>query len=126
MLTSVALKCLACWREVVAMDKGCCPSEMLDVNVLVVNVLDGRVGPVQYQARWINKERRLRMLLVPHAETLADPYKGKTPLPRVPKNQEPFASRNPKTWNARTNQYLEQSPETHYHRMHSFPPIATE
>ena len=57
MLTSVALKCLACWREVVAMDKGCCPSEMLDVNVLVVNVLDGRVGPVQYQARWINKER---------------------------------------------------------------------
>ena len=26
------------------------------------------------------------------AETLADPYKGKTPLPRVPNYQEPFAS----------------------------------
>jgi hypothetical protein len=60
------------------------------------------------------------------AETLADPYKGKTPLPRVPNYQEPFASRHPNTWNARANQYLEQSPETHNHRMHSFPPIATE
>ena len=60
------------------------------------------------------------------AETLADPYKGKTPLPRVPNYQEPFASRHPNTWNARTNQYLEQSPETHNHRIHSFPPIATE
>ena len=57
------------------------------------------------------------------AETLADPYKGKTPLPRVPK---PFASRHPNTWNARANQYLEQSPETLNHRIHSFPPIATE
>ena len=47
MLTSGALKCLACWREEVAMDKGCCPSGMQDVNVLVVNALDGRVGPVQ-------------------------------------------------------------------------------
>ncbi len=60
------------------------------------------------------------------AETLADPYKGKTPLPRVPNYQEPFASRHPNTWNARANQYLEQSPETHNHRIHSFPPIATE
>ncbi len=34
------------------------------------------------------------------AETLADPYKGKTPLPRVPNYQEPFASRHPNTWNA--------------------------
>jgi hypothetical protein len=60
------------------------------------------------------------------AETLADPYRGKTPLPRVPNYQEPFASRHPNTWNARANQYLEQSPDTHNHRMHSFPPIATE
>jgi hypothetical protein len=60
------------------------------------------------------------------AETLADPYKGKTPLPRVPNYQEPFASRHPNTWNARANKYLEQSPETHHHRIHSFPPIATE
>ena len=60
------------------------------------------------------------------AETLADPYKGKTPLPRVPNYQEPFASRHPNTWNARANQYLEHSPETHNHRIHSFPPIATE
>ena len=52
------------------------------------------------------------------AETLADPYKGKTPLPRVPNYQEPFASLHPNTWNVRTNQYLEQSPETHNHRMH--------
>jgi hypothetical protein len=60
------------------------------------------------------------------AETLADPNMGKTPLPRVPNYQEPFASRHPNTWNARTNQYLEQSPENHNHRIHSFPPIATE
>jgi len=60
------------------------------------------------------------------AETLADPYKGKTPLPRVPNYQEPFASRQPNTWNAKANQYLEHSPETHNHRIHSFPPIATE
>ena len=60
------------------------------------------------------------------AETLADPYKGKTPLPRVPNYQEPFAACHPNTWNAKANQYLEQSPETHKHRMHSFPPIATE
>ena len=56
------------------------------------------------------------------AETLlyvADPYKGKTPLPRVPNYQEPFASRHPNTWKARANQYLEQSPETHNHRIHS-------
>ncbi len=66
MLTSGALKCLACWREVVAMDKGCCPSGMRDVNLLVVNALDGRVGPVQHRARWIDKERRLRMLLFLH------------------------------------------------------------
>jgi hypothetical protein len=48
------------------MDKGCHLSGLRDVNVLVVNVLNGRVGPVQYLARWINKERGLRMLLVPH------------------------------------------------------------
>ena len=34
--------------------------------MLVVNVLDGRFGPVQYLARWIDKERRLQMLRVPH------------------------------------------------------------
>jgi len=45
MLTSGALKCLACCRVVVAMDKGCCPSGLRDVNVLVVKALDGRVGP---------------------------------------------------------------------------------
>ncbi len=60
------LKCLACCRAVVAMDRGCCPSELQDVNVLAVNALDGRVGPVQYRARWIDKEQGLRMLLVPH------------------------------------------------------------
>ncbi len=64
------------------------------------------------------------------AETLADPYKGKTPLPRVPNYQEPFASRHviqqksSNTWSHEANQYLEPSLETH--RMHSFPPIATE
>ncbi len=49
-LISGALKCLACCRVVVAMDKGCCPSGLRDVNVLVVNTLNGRVGvgPVQY------------------------------------------------------------------------------
>jgi hypothetical protein len=61
-----------------------------------------------------------------NAETLADPYKGKTPLPRVPNYQETFASCHPNTWNATANQYLEQSPETRNHRIHSFPPIATE
>ncbi len=65
MLTSGVLKCLACCRAVVAMDKGRCPSGLQDVNVLVVNALDGRVGPVQYLARWIDKELGLRMLLVP-------------------------------------------------------------
>ena len=62
------------------------------------------------------------------AETLADPYKGKTPLPRVNHYQEPFASRHPNTntWKTTTNQYLEESSETQYHRTHSFPPIATE
>ncbi len=64
MLISGVLKFLACCRAVVAMNKGCCPSGLRDVNVLVVNALDGRVGPVQYLARWINKERGLRMLLV--------------------------------------------------------------
>jgi hypothetical protein len=61
------------------------------------------------------------------AETLADLYKGKTPLPRVPNYREPFASRHiksPNTWSGKANQYLEHSPETH--RIHSFPPIATE
>ncbi len=58
MLTSGALKCLACWWDVVAMDKGCCPSCLRDIDVLV--------GPVQYRARWIDKERQLCKLLVPH------------------------------------------------------------
>jgi len=49
------------------------------------------------------------------AEKLADPYKGKTPLPRVPNYREPFAShhviqqKSPNTWSGRTNQYLEPS-----------------
>ncbi len=62
LLISGALKCLPCCRAVVAI----CPSELRDVNVLVVNAFDGRVGPMQYLARWIDKERGLRMLLVPH------------------------------------------------------------
>ncbi len=53
MLIAGALKCLACCRAVVAVDKGCCPSGLRDVNVLVVNALDGRVGPVQNCVRWI-------------------------------------------------------------------------
>ncbi len=32
----------------------------------LVKVLDRKVGPVQYRARWIDKERRLCKLLVPH------------------------------------------------------------
>ncbi len=32
----------------------------------VVKALDRKVGPVQYQARWIDKEQRLCKLLVPH------------------------------------------------------------
>jgi hypothetical protein len=39
---------------------------MWDANVPVVNALDGRVGPVQYQVRWIVKDLLLRMLLFPH------------------------------------------------------------
>ncbi len=64
------------------------------------------------------------------AETLADPYKGNIPLPRVNSLQEPYASRqviqekSPNTWSDRTNQYLEPILETH--RIHLFPPIATE
>ena len=64
------------------------------------------------------------------AETLANPYKGKIPLPRVNSFQEPYASRqviqqkSPNTWSDRTNQYLESILETH--RIHLFPPIATE
>ncbi len=64
------------------------------------------------------------------AETLADPYKGKIPLPRVNSFQETFAShqviqqKSPNTWSGKAIQYLEHSPETH--RIHSFPPIATE
>ena len=42
MLISGALKCLACCRAVMAMDKGCCPSGLRDGNVLVV-VLSGRL-----------------------------------------------------------------------------------
>ncbi len=66
MLMSGALKYLACCRAIEAMDKGCCPSGLRDVNVLLVKALDGRVGPVQYLARWIDKEQGLRMLLVLH------------------------------------------------------------
>ena len=66
MLTSGASKCLACWWEVVAMGKGCRPSCLCDVDVPVVKALDGKVGPVQYQARSIDKEQRLCKLLVPH------------------------------------------------------------
>ena len=51
MLISGVLKCLACCKAVVAMDKGCCPSRLRDVNVLAVNALDGRVGPGQYRVR---------------------------------------------------------------------------
>ncbi len=51
MLTSGALKCLACWWDVGAMDKECRPSRLRDVDL--------PVRPVQYQARWIDKERRL-------------------------------------------------------------------
>ena len=64
------------------------------------------------------------------AETLADPYKGRIPLPGVNSFQEPFASRqviqqkSPNTWSGKANQYLEPSPETH--RIDLFPPIATE
>ena len=47
MLISGVLKCLACCKAVVAMDKGCWPSRRRDVNVLVVKALDGRVGPGQ-------------------------------------------------------------------------------
>ncbi len=60
------------------------------------------------------------------AETLADPYKGKI----LNSFQEPFAScqvihqKSPNTWSGKANQYLEPSPETH--RIHLFPPIATE
>jgi hypothetical protein len=66
MLTSGALKCLACWWDVVAMDKGCRPSCLRDVDVPVVKTLDRKVGPVQYRARWIDKERRLCKSLIPH------------------------------------------------------------
>ncbi len=65
-----------------------------------------------------------------NAETLADPYTVKIPLPMVNSFQEPFACRqviqqkSPNFWSDRTNQYLEPSLETH--RMHLFPPIATE
>ncbi len=61
------------------------------------------------------------------AETLADPNKGKIPLPRVNLFQEPFAScqdiqRNtPNTW--RTNQYLEQIESP---MKYSFPHITAE
>jgi hypothetical protein len=42
------------------------------------------------------------------AETLADSYKGKTPLPRVPNYQEPFSShhviqqKSPNTWSGKS------------------------
>ena len=34
----------------------------------VVKALDRKVGPVQYQARWIDKEQQLCKLLVPNLE----------------------------------------------------------
>jgi hypothetical protein len=61
------------------------------------------------------------------AETLADPYKGKVPLPRVKSFQEPFASRQDIQRNTpntrRINQYLERI-ETPM--KYSFPRITTE
>ncbi len=55
-LTSGALKHLTCWWEVVAMDKRCRPSIVREIDVPLVKVLDRKVGPVQYPARWIDKE----------------------------------------------------------------------
>ena len=43
-------------------------------------------------ARPVRWTRHSEVVLV--AETLADPYKGKTPLPRVPNYRKPFASRH--------------------------------
>jgi hypothetical protein len=34
--------------------------------VPVVKAFDRKVGPVQYQPKWINKEQQLCKLLVPH------------------------------------------------------------
>ena len=65
-LASGALKHLACWWEVVAPDKRCRPSIVREIDVPLVKVLDRKVGPVQYRARWIDKEQRLCKFLVPH------------------------------------------------------------
>jgi hypothetical protein len=48
------------------MVRGYNPSRLRDVGVTVVKALDRKVGPVQYQARWIDKEQRLCKLLVSH------------------------------------------------------------
>jgi hypothetical protein len=66
----------------------------------------------------------------PAAETLADPYKGE-PLylefPITKSHLLPIMSSSKRAHIpgvAKPNQYLEHSPETH--RIHLFPPIATE
>ncbi len=66
MLASRALKHLACWWEVVAKDKECRPSIVREIDVPLFKALDRKVGPEKYRARWIDKERRLVKLLVPH------------------------------------------------------------
>ena len=65
-LASGALKHLACWWEVVATDKGCRPSIVRETDVPLVKALDRKVGPVQCSLRWVDKDRRLVELLVPH------------------------------------------------------------
>jgi hypothetical protein len=66
-------------------------------------------------------------LIAVHAETLADPYKGKIPLARVKAFQEPFAShqviQQDTPNNRRANQCLKH---TETCMKYSFPPIATE
>ncbi len=41
-----------------AMVRGYNLSQLRDVGVPVVKALDRQVGPVQYQARWIDKEQQ--------------------------------------------------------------------
>ena len=65
-LASGALNHLACWWEVVATDKGCRPSIVREIDVPLVKALVRKVGPVQCSLRWVDKERRLGKLLVPH------------------------------------------------------------
>ncbi len=49
-----------------AMVRGCHPSRLRDVGVPVVKALVRKVGLVQYQARWIDKEQQVCKLLVPY------------------------------------------------------------